>query len=109
MPDGYRLVSFVDAHQKPQAGVVIDGRVIKAGDILGTQYASVIDILRNWDEAHPRLARAAAGANSASLADLKLLAPLLYPGALFCAGANYWDHLQEMAEIAKRVRPADAG
>jgi 2-keto-4-pentenoate hydratase/2-oxohepta-3-ene-1,7-dioic acid hydratase in catechol pathway len=22
---------------------------------------------------------------------------------LFCAGANYWDHLQEMAEIAKRT------
>ena len=25
------------------------------------------------------------------------------PGALYCAGANYWDHLEEMAEIAKRV------
>ena len=103
MPEGYRLVSYVDAQQKPQAGVAIGGRVIKAGDILGPQYQSVIDILRDWDEAHPRLARAAAPANAASLADVKLLAPLLYPGALFCAGANYWDHLQEMAEIAKRT------
>ena len=33
----------------------------------------------------------------------QLLAPILYPGALYCAGANYWDHLEEMAEIAKRV------
>ena len=38
-----------------------------------------------------------------SLAQAKLLAPILYPGALYCAGANYWDHLDEMAEIAKRV------
>ena len=103
MPEGYRLVSYVDAQQKPQAGVAIGDRVIKAGDILGPQYQSVIDILRDWDEAHPRLARAAAPANAASLADVKLLAPVLYPGALFCAGANYWDHLQEMAEIAKRT------
>ena len=103
MPDGYRLVSFVDAHQKPQAGVLIGGQVTKAGDILGTQYQSVIDILRDWDETHPRLARAAAGTSAIPLADVKLRAPLLYPGALFCAGANYWDHLQEMADIAKRT------
>jgi 2-keto-4-pentenoate hydratase/2-oxohepta-3-ene-1,7-dioic acid hydratase in catechol pathway len=37
------------------------------------------------------------------LMQAKLDAPILYPGALFCAGANYWDHLEEMAEIAKRT------
>ena len=37
------------------------------------------------------------------LAEVVLDAPILYPGALFCAGANYWDHLQEMAEIAART------
>jgi 2-keto-4-pentenoate hydratase/2-oxohepta-3-ene-1,7-dioic acid hydratase in catechol pathway len=28
---------------------------------------------------------------------------VLYPGAFYCAGANYWDHLEEMAEIARRT------
>jgi 2-keto-4-pentenoate hydratase/2-oxohepta-3-ene-1,7-dioic acid hydratase in catechol pathway len=103
MQAGYRLVSYVDAHQKQRAGVVIDGRVMKAENVLGRQGVSVIDILRAWDETHPRLARAVAGADAIPLTDVKLLAPLLYPGALFCAGANYWDHLQEMADIAKRT------
>lgn len=38
-----------------------------------------------------------------SSSEIKLLAPILYPGALYCAGANYWDLLQEMAEAAKAV------
>ena len=46
--------------------------------------------------------------NGQSLSEVVLLAPLLYPGALFCAGANYWDHLNEMAEIAKRTTGRDA-
>ena len=62
MPAGYRLVSYLDAGGKPQAGVLIDCRVVNAEAILGAQGAAVIDILRNWDEAHPRLARASSGA-----------------------------------------------
>ena len=27
----------------------------------------------------------------------RLLAPVLYPGNIFCAGANYTDHMAEMA------------
>jgi 2-keto-4-pentenoate hydratase/2-oxohepta-3-ene-1,7-dioic acid hydratase in catechol pathway len=107
MQAGYRLISYADAQQRPRAGVLVDGLVAPAEDSLGKHGASVIDILRAWDDAHPRLAQAgqsrAGGASGIPLADLKLLAPLLYPGAFFCAGANYWDHLQEMAEIAKRT------
>jgi 2-keto-4-pentenoate hydratase/2-oxohepta-3-ene-1,7-dioic acid hydratase in catechol pathway len=102
MPDGYRLVSYADAQRTARAGVLVNGRVTSAEDILGPRGASVIDILRKWDEAHPRLAQAN-HANGIPVADVKILAPILYPGAFFCAGANYWDHLQEMAEIAKRT------
>jgi 2-keto-4-pentenoate hydratase/2-oxohepta-3-ene-1,7-dioic acid hydratase in catechol pathway len=108
MPDGYRLVSYAGAQgtQSAQgtarAGVLVNGRVTSAEDILGGRGASVIDILRNWDAAHPRLAQANF-AGGIPIAELKILAPILYPGAFFCAGANYWDHLQEMAEIAKRT------
>jgi 2-keto-4-pentenoate hydratase/2-oxohepta-3-ene-1,7-dioic acid hydratase in catechol pathway len=101
MPAGYRLISYLDA-QTPRAGVLIDGRVVNAEALLGKQGASVLDILRGWDEAHPRLAQATS-ANGIPVSGLKVLAPILYPGAFFCAGANYWDHLQEMAEIAKRT------
>src|SRR5206468_793658 len=103
MPEGYRLVSYVDAQGTARAGVLVDGRVTSAEGILGRRGASVIDILRGWDEAHPRLAQAAGQANGIPIADVKILAPILYPGAFFCAGANYWDHLQEMAAIAKRT------
>src|SRR5581483_5822569 len=57
-------------------------------------------------DAHPRLARAS-GADGVPLASVKTLAPILYPGAFYCAGANYWDHLHEMAEIAKRTTGKD--
>jgi 2-keto-4-pentenoate hydratase/2-oxohepta-3-ene-1,7-dioic acid hydratase in catechol pathway len=108
MPDGYRLVSYAGAQGAQgsqgtaRAGVLVNGRVTSAEDILGSRGASVIDILRNWDAAHPRLAQANF-AGGIPIAEVKILAPILYPGAFFCAGANYWDHLQEMAEIAKRT------
>lgn len=101
MSAGYRLISYLDAGT-PRAGVLIDGRVVNAETILGRAGTSVLEILRCWDDAHPRLARASS-ADGVPLASVKTLAPILYPGAFYCAGANYWDHLQEMAEIAKRT------
>ena len=107
MEAGYRLVSYADAQGKPQGGVLAGGRVIGLQDILGHNFTTVMDVLRSWDEAHQHLSRAieanAFAAKSKPLSQLKLLAPVLYPGALFCAGANYWDHLEEMSEIAKRT------
>ena len=41
------------------------------------------------------------------LAEVKLHAPLLYPGTIYCAGANYSDHVAEMAKAQKRM--TDAG
>jgi 2-keto-4-pentenoate hydratase/2-oxohepta-3-ene-1,7-dioic acid hydratase in catechol pathway len=106
MQVGYRLVSYADERNAAHAGILVDGHVANAREILGDSFGSVIDILRIWDEAHPRIAAAAAsglGEKAIPAAQIKLLAPVLYPGAFFCAGANYWDHLEEMAEIAKRT------
>jgi len=33
-----------------------------------------------------------------SLSSVRLLAPILYPGTVFCAGANYRDHVAEMSK-----------
>src|SRR5262249_23228197 len=70
-------------------------------------HATVLGILEDWGKASRALARAArtlaAGKSrikGVPLARARLLAPLLYPGAIFCAGANYRDHMLEMARVS---------
>jgi 2-keto-4-pentenoate hydratase/2-oxohepta-3-ene-1,7-dioic acid hydratase in catechol pathway len=109
MANEYRLVSYADGAQV-HAGVLVGDRVVPAAALLegvsGIDSGSVLGLLRTWENAHAHLHEAAqsiGAKNGVALTDVKLLAPVLYPGALYCAGANYWDHLEEMAEIAKRV------
>lgn len=68
--------------------------------------ASTKDILWHWDRALPALSGLAdkAASDPASLGDalqpledVRLLAPILYPDAIFCAFANFTDHMQEMS------------
>jgi 2-keto-4-pentenoate hydratase/2-oxohepta-3-ene-1,7-dioic acid hydratase in catechol pathway len=106
--DGYRLISFRSASGDPQAGVKVGDRVYPAAALVrGLKDAgSVLGLLREWDKTHPLLEAAIKTVDpkgGVAMSDVSLLAPILYPGALYCAGANYWDHLEEMAEIAKRV------
>jgi 2-keto-4-pentenoate hydratase/2-oxohepta-3-ene-1,7-dioic acid hydratase in catechol pathway len=108
MAPGYRLLSYKDG-ATTKAGVLIGERIVPATALLkgvDVDATTVLGLLRAWDTVHPRLHEAAQNSKANDgllLAQAKLDAPILYPGALFCAGANYWDHLEEMAEIAKRV------
>ena len=109
MNQGYRLVSFVGENGEPSPGVLIDDHVYAPQALLKSvtlKDASVLGMLRQWDEVHPLLEAAAKSvvpSDAKRLSDVRLLAPILYPGAMYCAGANYWDHLAEMAEIAKKT------
>jgi len=105
---GYRLVTFEGANAQPKAGVLVGSHLYDPSDLCPTvkRELSVIDILRNWDEIHPVLDTASQSvkpADGTRIEDVRLLPPVLYPGAFYCAGANYWDHLEEMAEIARRT------
>ncbi len=109
MTSGYRLVSYLEG-DKPKPGVLIGERVVAPAELLpgvgDIDTSSVLGLLRAWDKAHPRLHAAAhniAPDAGVPLGKIKLLAPILYPGVLYCAGANYYDHLEEMAEIAERT------
>jgi 2-keto-4-pentenoate hydratase/2-oxohepta-3-ene-1,7-dioic acid hydratase in catechol pathway len=101
----YRLVTYAGA-EGPRAGVVIGEQVLDAARLTGRAAdATVLGILDDWAAARDRLADSVARSaatpavpgNSLPLAGMKLLAPILWPSAIYCAGANYSDHAAEMA------------
>jgi 2-keto-4-pentenoate hydratase/2-oxohepta-3-ene-1,7-dioic acid hydratase in catechol pathway len=110
--DSYRLASYAHSSGASRAGIVVDDRMLDAGTALASsrlsarsgELGSVLDILRAWPEAHPALQQAARAAREPAsrrgtpLAGLRLLAPVLYPGTILCAGANYRDHVAEMSK-----------
>jgi len=113
----YRLLTYRDGG-KAVAGVLVGDRVYSAAALLrgtGLDASSVKALLASWTRAHRALAKAAGKARPANgkpLKRVKLLAPVLYPDGLFCAGANYWDHKEEMARAEGRTvdrsqRPAE--
>jgi 2-keto-4-pentenoate hydratase/2-oxohepta-3-ene-1,7-dioic acid hydratase in catechol pathway len=103
----YKLLTY-QAGRDARAGVLVGETVFDAVKLTGnTLHASVLGVLNDWPKANRALAQAAkrieAGKSRVKgmpLARVKLLAPVLYPGAIFCAGANYRDHAEEMARVS---------
>lgn len=60
--------------------------------------SSVMDMFSDWERARTALDRAAEQLKEEDriASHSGYLAPLLYPGKVLCAGANYYDHLKEM-------------
>ena len=98
----YLLVTY-QSEKGPRAGVVVDEKVFDAAALTRkASYATMLDILNDWKTAQGVIRKAAAGKNklkSRPLARTKLLAPILWPSAIYCAGANYTDHMMEMAKL----------
>ena len=100
----YKLLSFRDGRGS-RAGLLIGDTVHDAAKVTGVAaHASVLGILEDWSRARRLLAQGAKRIASGKgrgkgvpLARVRLLAPVLYPGAIYCAGANYTDHMAEMA------------
>src|SRR5712671_4439294 len=71
----YKLVTYQSA-KGPRAGVVVDDKLFDAAALTGKSKLK-----------------------SQPIAKAKLLAPVLWPSAIYCAGANYTDHMMEMAKL----------
>ena len=59
----------------------------------------LVSLFADWDSHFESLERFASGCSPQEgliRNDVRVLAPLLYPGKVLCAGANYYDHLAEM-------------
>jgi 2-keto-4-pentenoate hydratase/2-oxohepta-3-ene-1,7-dioic acid hydratase in catechol pathway len=108
--ESYRLATYAGPDGVARAGIVVDHEIVDVGQGLATVgqdhagvLRSVMSILEDWEQLGPKLRLLArdirAGAVSARspLSSVKLLPPVMYPGTIFCAGANYKDHVAEMS------------
>ncbi|MBT5560097.1 MAG: fumarylacetoacetate hydrolase family protein [Proteobacteria bacterium] len=104
---GYRLLNFKHDTDPVFPGILVNGRVFSLSDIArrfqlpGLPTGSVLDVLETWGDCHKILSRVAGDISESKLDglllnDVELDIPVRYPQALYCAGANYVDHLQEM-------------
>ena len=104
----YKLATY-RATQGPRAGIVVEGEVFDVATLTGrSAYATMLAILDDWEAAQALLEKAAEikerREEGIPLEKAQLLVPVLYPSAVFCAGANYSDHLMEMA-VAQGINP----
>ena len=103
---GYKLATY-QSMQGPRAGIVVEETVFDAAELTGqTTYASVIGILEDWPRASrtikEALTKRSGETKNLPLVQTPLRAPVLWPSAVYCAGANYSDHAAEMARRANR-------
>jgi 2-keto-4-pentenoate hydratase/2-oxohepta-3-ene-1,7-dioic acid hydratase in catechol pathway len=107
---GYKLATYQSA-DGPRAGLVIDDKVFDAAKFTRKAgYSTVLGILDDWKAAQGVLKAAAAKAGKSKIPSTpasraKLLAPIRWPSAIYCAGANYADHAAEMN--ARHGRPPE--
>src|ERR1700676_2258270 len=110
----YTLVTYETA-QGPRAGAVSNDAVFDLAELTGKpSFATMLGVLDDWAKAEPLIeavlakkAEKGSGATGSPLAKVRLLAPVLYPPTLFCAGANYSDHMAEMARVLNLVLEPD--
>lgn len=108
----YSLTTYTAPDGKAIAGIVVDGRIYPAAATVSAavgepRYAfdMVLGILEQWDTAQRELAVAVdkivSGQVTTGVAveQAQLLAPVLYPSAVYGSGANYSDHMEEMVSV----------
>ena len=108
----YQILNYQPKDGRAVAGILVKDSVYDVVSLPGLAHCpTVIDILNDWRKTEKLLQDAADSiATSAPaglrLADVELLAPIPNPGAVYCCGANYTDHINEMRPMVKDL-PAD--
>jgi len=88
--EGGRQALMVDGKLYPLAALAASsGKALPSSNVA---------IFADWERSRAALGELAASAAKSGVAPVegKLAAPLLYPGKVLCAGANYYDHMAEM-------------
>lgn len=96
---GFQLATIL-SDDGPRAALVV-GNVVHDLSSLSedSAYGSVLSILGDWARTEPALhdmAASLAGRTGPAIEDVHLLAPILSPPAVYCAGANYAEHVTNM-------------
>lgn len=96
----YRLATFDDGVEGGRAGIIVDEDLHDASRLTGIAgHATVLGIIEDWEAADAAIRTAIVDPPAGSAMPLdavKLLVPILYPGQIYAAGANYQDHIDEM-------------
>ena len=101
----YKLLSYYADRKDIRAGILVGEHVYDAARVgTDTSYATMDGVLRNWKKAHAAFVAGSkliesgkSRAKGIALKKVRLAAPVPVPGAIFCAGANYKDHADNMA------------
>jgi 2-keto-4-pentenoate hydratase/2-oxohepta-3-ene-1,7-dioic acid hydratase in catechol pathway len=107
----FKLLNYAGVNGAPRPAILVgDDTVVDLQEALSGKAwaASTLAVLGAWDEALPALKTLAGSkpAKALRLSQVKLLAPLLYPPAIYCTGANYMAHAEEMSAEGKGVDKA---
>jgi 2-keto-4-pentenoate hydratase/2-oxohepta-3-ene-1,7-dioic acid hydratase in catechol pathway len=100
----YRLATY-QGKNGPRAGIVVGESLFDAAEATAEPaYRTVLDILADWPRSGDSIATLVARglSNGWPVKDARLRAPVLWPSAIYCAGANYRDHAAEMARVLNR-------
>jgi len=101
----FRVIHYSLQGAAPTPGLLIGDNII---DLQAAGLAtSMDDLLAHWSERLPRLAALATSSHATpvKLAQATLHAPVPTSGTVYCAGANYHDHIAEMAKLRGTAVP----
>ena len=95
----YHLATYT-LNRGPRAALVIGDTLHDLADLSKRDdFSTVLSVLTDWDtnrKTLDTLAKDNEGMAGTPVSSVTLLSPILHPGAVFCAGANFADHVANM-------------
>lgn len=110
----YKLLSFAN-DRGPRSGLLVGDSVYDIADTTGrSEFLTLEGVLADWLQADALLQTIADSAprGGVDVSHVRVLAPITRPGAIYCAGANYQEHINNMARkqgVELGTSPRDLG